>query len=115
MTWTTDGSGLQVKRIRGRSIPQWSPSLLYPNYRGEVDGARKAWRDERRAKASRRAERREERIARRYRKWDRYSMGRHGLSFLTRVERRVVDREVLEQTALDFGVKLRSGEFSRDL
>lgn len=130
MTWTTDGSGLQVKRIRGRTIQQSIAELDW--YRREgitIERIRQArrWtgvsahalsdrhllelRSKRRSLAKRQEARREERIARRYRKWDRYSLSP---KTPRRTERRWM-RKALEGAARTMGLEPRPGEFSRDL
>lgn len=102
MTWTTDGSGLQVKRIRGRTMPQ---------RRAAWDTAVAIWRAMRIVGRQDRAARRDERIARSYRKWDRYSLSP---TTPRRTERRWM-REALEGAARKLGLEVRPGEFSRDL
>jgi hypothetical protein len=121
--WTQDGSGLQVKRIRGRTIsqrivkastsfelrPKWARSVML----GPSDKHMGLMAARRRNRAERRQNRRGEAACRWLNQRFQYRSVQHRAE--PRRLRRRAAREALESMAKDMGLELRPGEFTRDL
>jgi hypothetical protein len=104
MAWTKDGSGLEVKRVRGRTIPQaWIGQVTIV--------ALKRMNGSRRTQAARRQYRQDERRARQYRKWNLYSLS----TTTPRMAKRWGMRKSIEAHARSLGIEPQPGELTRCL